>query len=210
METTSVASFRSGVSRSMASITSEEIIQEREKKQHFSDFLTMVMSISYGLFIIIISITCYASDLILFHSYEHHLTEIWNLLVSCVGIILLVWLIIDIHNYIRTINKMADSNFVFGEGFKLIEGSEGEFHIEIPMDQGKKKTVPEYYGFTTGRHAGSFFLKIGAALFCFGHLIHMGLNFVKTLMLVQDEETQTLCSTNVILAQASFIFLSDF
>ena len=29
------------------------------------------------------------------------------------------------------------------------------------------------------RHAGSFFLKIGAAIFCFGHIIHMTLNAVK-------------------------------
>ena len=198
METASVASFRS---KSGVSIKSEESILELEKKQHFSDFFTMVMSISYGLFLIIISITCYASDLVFFHAYQHHMTEIWNLLVSCVGILLLLWLIIDIHNYIRTINRMAESSSTFGAGFKLIEAPDGEFHIEIPMVQGQKKNIPEYYGFTTGRHAGSFFLKIGAALFCFGHLIHMGLNFVKTLVLVQNEDIQAVCSTNEILAQ---------
>ena len=160
----------------------------------------MVMSISYGLFIIIISITCYASDLILFHAYQHHMTEIWNLVVSCVGIILLLWLIIDIHNYIRTINKMADSNSTFGEGFKLIEGPDGEFHIEIPMLQGEKRNVPEYYGFTTGRHAGSFFLKIGAALFCFGHMIHMGLLIVKEVIISEEDSVEALCGTDVSIA----------
>ena len=35
------------------------------------------------------------------------------------------------------------------------------------------------------RHAGSFFLKIGAAFFCFGHIIHMTLNFVKHIYSMQ-------------------------
>ena len=35
------------------------------------------------------------------------------------------------------------------------------------------------------RHAGSFFLKIGAAIFCFGHIIHMTLNAVKHIYSMQ-------------------------
>ena len=33
--------------------------------------------------------------------------------------------------------------------------------------------------FSTGRHSGSFFLKIGAGIFCFGHMTHMGLNLAR-------------------------------
>ena len=42
------------------------------------------------------------------------------------------------------------------------------------------------------RHAGSFFLKIGAAVFCFGHIIHMTLNGVKHIysMQVASKENQ--------------------
>ena len=196
LETASVASFRSGTGQSVRSV---EIVQKKEKKQHFTDFLTMVMSISYGIAIIIISVSIYATDLIVYEAYKHSFTEIWNMILSCMGIVLLCWLIFDIFSYIRTINKMALSNS-FHKGFKLIEGSDGEFHIEIPMNQGKKKTVPEYYGFTTGRHAGSFFLKIGAALFCFGHMIHMGLLIVKEIIISEEDTLQSYCGTNASLA----------
>merc|ERR1712142_1024207 len=61
--------------------------------------------------------------------------------------------------------------------------------------KGKSKNVPEYYGFTMGRHSGSFFLKIGAALFCFGHLIHMGLTLVKHVyaMTGNDAKVEKFC-----------------
>ena len=51
-----------------------------------------------------------------------------------------------------------------------------------------------------GRHAGSFFLKIGAALFCFGHIIHMGLNIVKTFYMkseIEDEAVRKSCYSHV-------------
>ena len=178
MDSGSVASYRSAGATTHVSSTQEIIEQKLEKKQRFVDFLTMVLSISYGIFVVMISICAYCSDLLLANSYEYNNTEIWNLLLSCVGIILLVWLMVDIRGYIHTINKMGKGSS-FYDNLKLVEGLDGELHIELPMNQGKKKNVPEYYGFTTGRHSGSFFLKIGAALFCFGHLIHMGLNFVK-------------------------------
>ena len=38
------------------------------------------------------------------------------------------------------------------EGIKLVEGDDGELHIEVPMHQGEKRNVPEYYGFTSGRY----------------------------------------------------------
>ena len=89
--------------------------------------------------------------------------------------------------YIRDISKLGNSSS-FYDGLKLVEGPEGELHIELPAKKGKKKkNVPEYYAFTTGRHAGSFFLKIGASVFCFGHLIHMGLNFVKHIYAMTDD-----------------------
>ena len=187
------------VSRSVVSAASPNRGLKKEKVQHFIDFLSMVLSISYGIAIIIISISIYATDLIVYEAYKHNFTEIWNMFLSCAGVLLLCWLIFDIYSYIRTINRMACSNSLF-KGLKLIEGSDGEFHIEIPMLQGKKRTVPEYYGFTTGRHAGSFFLKIGAALFCFGHMIHMGLLIVKEVIISEEDSVEALCGTDVSIA----------
>ena len=50
--------------------------------------------------------------------------------------------------------------------------------ISIPISAAPKK-LPQYYGFTTGRHSGSMFLKIGAAVFCVIHIIHLFLIIVK-------------------------------
>ena len=50
--------------------------------------------------------------------------------------------------------------------------------ISIPISATPRK-LPQYYGFTTGRHSGSMFLKIGAAVFCVIHIIHIFLIIVK-------------------------------
>ena len=61
---------------------------------------------------------------------------------------------------------------------ELVEGEDGELLISIPLSAAPEK-LPQYYGFTTGRHSGSFFLKIGAAVFCVIHIIHLFLMIVK-------------------------------
>ena len=72
------------------------------------------------------------------------------------------------------INSFSDNH----SGMKLVEGADGDFIIEFPFESEKKK-IPEYYGFSSGRHSGSYFLKIGAGIFCFGHLTHMGLGLAR-------------------------------
>ena len=57
------------------------------------------------------------------------------------------------------------SSSSFFDNLRLVEGPDGELNFELPMTKGKKKNVPEYYAFATGRHACSFFLKIEAAFF---------------------------------------------
>ena len=183
MKQESVVSFRT--TNTQASNMEEEL--EILRKHRFFDFLTMVLSISYGILIVISSLGIYCSDLFFTNSYQYNNSEIWNLCLSSLGIILLLWLAIDIQMYIKTINKMGASSSFFDK-LKLVEGADGELCIELPLNKGRKKNVPEYYAFTTGRHAGSFFLKIGAAVFCFGHLIHMGLNFVKHIYSMTDDD----------------------
>ncbi len=61
---------------------------------------------------------------------------------------------------------------------ELVEDEDGELVISIPISAAPKK-LPQYYGFSTGRHSGSFFLKIGAAAFCTVHIIHLFLIIVK-------------------------------
>ena len=57
--------------------------------------------------------------------------------------------------------------------------------ISIPLAPEK---IPQYYGFSGGRHAGSNFLKVAAAFFCTGHVVHMCLIIAKNATLLSEEE----------------------
>ena len=37
---------------------------------------------------------------------------------------------------------------------QLVEGEDGQLHIELTLPNKKKKMLPEYYGFTSGRKSG--------------------------------------------------------
>ena len=178
METASMRSYRS-FPKNLNNDETEET--RKEKRQRFWDFFTMISSISYALFLIILGMFCYGMDLFL--QDHNHYSEKWNLFLCCFGIIWLLWLIFDINRYIRMINQHCSDDI---NGLKLVEGEDGEYQIEISMAKEKKK-IPKYYGFSTGRHSGSFFLKIGAGIFCFGHLIHMGLIFIRKIIVYSDK-----------------------
>ena len=77
------------------------------------------------------------SDLVFDKAYESNNSNIWNLWLSSVGIILLIWRIVNIDIYIRKINKIGKDDF------KLVEGPDGELNMEIPMTR-HRKNVPEY------------------------------------------------------------------
>ena len=69
---------------------------------------------------------------------------------------------------------------------ELVEGEDGELLRSIPVSAAPKK-LPQYYGFTTGRHSGSMFLKIGAAVFCVLHIIHLFLITVKEVLIATQK-----------------------
>ena len=76
--------------------------------------------------------------------------------------------------------------FIAGEplNIELIEGEDGELLISIPINEAPQK-IPQYYGFSKGRHSGSFFLKIGGAIFCAMHIIHLTLLIAKEVLICE-------------------------
>ena len=157
----------------------------------------MVTSIIYAILLITVGIVVYCGDLFFVDSYSTHYTEMYNIFLSSVGILWLLWFILDIQRYIRSLHTHCGGTGGMA-GMRLVEGEDGEFHIEIPM-LADKKTIPEYYGFSQGRESGSFFLKIGAAVFCFGHLTNILLNSYKQFhayIAPVTEEERTMCVGN--------------
>ena len=49
------------------------------------------------------------------------------------------------------------------------------------------KVFEKHYSFLTGRHSGSFFLKIGAAIFCMGKIIHNCIMLARNMMGYSDD-----------------------
>lgn len=111
-------------------------------------------------------------------------SDVFNVYCSMFGIVIISWLMFDIQKYLTWlrdshINGDEEGSF---SGLKLIESENGELIISMPLVTSKTKKLPQYYCFTTGRHAGSFFLKIGAAIFCIGHIIHNAVIFAKNII----------------------------
>jgi hypothetical protein len=146
-----------------------------------------------------IGVTVYSYDILIKEVQEVKTAASsgFNLFLCLVGIAWLCYLVIDIHRYIRDIEQHSRGSLDMGE-MKLVEGEDGELHIEMSLP-GEKKTVPEYYGFASGRHSGSFYLKIGAGVFCIGHVVHMGLNFVKEVIYATSDidRIKELCSSYI-------------
>ncbi|KAJ9596313.1 hypothetical protein L9F63_012646, partial [Diploptera punctata] len=97
------------------------------------------------------------------------------------GLIYLIFLYADIRQYFKKVDKKhaylngKDDNSMKDSGIAC-RTTEGNLHLSIPLPAKlAEDPLPHHYCFVTGRHSGSFYLKVGAAGFCFGHLIHSGL-----------------------------------
>jgi len=141
----------------------------------------MVGSIVYGISIFIIGIIVYMFDLFGKGSKRQlsYAGEGFNMYLCIVGIVWLAWLMYDINKYITMMNEYYQNGGEESSSFKLVENEDGELIISIPLVTSKCAKLPQYYCFSSGRHSGSFYLKIGAAIFCMGHVIHMGIVLAK-------------------------------
>ena len=173
----------------------------------------------YGIAVFVIGIIMYTFDLFgkTARRIGHHgeISEIWNLYLCTVGIIIISWLLYDITKYLQMMREFYDDTIANdNRSFRLVEGQDGELIISIPLVKSKSKKLPEYYCFSTGRHSGSFFLKIGAAVFCIGQIIHMLIAFAKQCILLYTPhpgDTTIACGNPLImvnsLMQAIYVFL---
>ena len=125
--------------------------------------------------------------------------ESFNVYLSVVGILIICVLMFDIHKYLNLIRQYYEQNQ--NGKFKLIEGEDGELIISVPMVE-EHLELPDYYLFTTGRHSGSFFLRIGAAIFCVGHIIHMLVIMVRLIQsyFLKEDHADLECTSPVHIA----------
>ena len=113
------------------SVCSQDKLREIKKagQQHFLDNISMVISISYGIFIVVCSLAAYTFDLTMYWSYITNVGEVWNLALCSVGIVLLLFLCVDIRRYVNLVLDMHEgSNSV--SGIKLMEGEDGDQQMQ--------------------------------------------------------------------------------
>ena len=117
-------------------------------------------------------------------------SDLYNLFLSIVGILIISWILYDIHSYLAWLRNYCKNDEI---QLKMVESDNGELIISVPLVKSQTKILPQYYCFLTGRHSGSFFLKIGAACFCIGHIIHNGVIFVRNVIGYIDDKGKYVC-----------------
>ena len=161
---------------------------QEEKRQKFWEFFILITSIIYGVALFMIGLVVYSTDLLFSGLYSgnkksiYNFSDGFNIYLCLVGTIFLSGLIFDIYQYINTIERLSQNQEVvtFVEDIdRRMSMQVRSLRAEMKQDKERRRNINEYYVFSTGRHSGSFFLKVGASIFCFGHLVRVMLEFSK-------------------------------
>ncbi|XP_046978888.1 proton channel OtopLc-like [Vanessa cardui] len=146
-----------------------------------SKYFTLILSCTYAVLLVTLGLIFYVSDIFI----DVPLSPIFSITLLSIGFIYQLFLIIDISRY-KT--KALKNERIKGLHSKRIQEffrkQEDEFGYNNPGDRTPQSTISQVippalliplkhdYCFSHGRHSGSFYLKLGAAGFALGHLIH--------------------------------------
>ena len=181
-------------SESMNSLGNDNQDKANIRKESFLDSFSNTMSILYALLLIVVGLVVYIFDLFGPKSKIENqpvgvLGEAFDLYICLVGIIIISFLIFDITKYLDIVKQYQNHEEA---PIRLIEDENGDLIISIPLNQEANQTkLPEYYLFSSKRHAGSFFFKIGATVFWLGHTIHMLIIFTREILYLQHSHNGT-------------------
>nr|CAD7257115.1 unnamed protein product [Timema shepardi] len=171
-----------------------------EKSQVFSGVLVYTMSLIYGILLVVLGLFLYLADV---STSFRGLAAIYNIYLVCVSFFYLIFLYTDISRYHQKLVTKEKYERRREEAEVECNGSTTEglqFSIHLPKKMKEPEYLPLHYNFNTGRHAGSFYLKLGAAVFCFGHLIHCIIVLVyHVTFFFWDDDQYTNCASVVTL-----------
>lgn len=140
-----------------------EPTSEEEKKAFTVETLTDNMSLIYAIFIVTLGMVIYLADT--FSGHDSAMAEIFNIFLIVVQFLWLGYAHIDVRHYLQTIMKAMeearDRNKDKSDQVVLEPTGDGQYQLRINLPE-PRKTIPQHYGFTSGRHGGSLYLKIGA------------------------------------------------
>ncbi|CAO1338469.1 unnamed protein product [Diamesa serratosioi] len=205
-------SIRSNV-RSHFHIESENIpppSTELEKSKMTRRYFATVFAISYAIFLVIFGAIVFVGNAVV---DQYPIPEIFCLYMLSVGFMYFIFLYIDIRHHIgkakHAVKEKERRLKLYEEQLTKVEDSYRSLQIQIPLPNFSMdpiKPISHEYCFATGRHGEFFYLKLGAAWFAFGLLIHSVLTLsYQIIYLTSDDPQATKCS-NVLLLVVDIIF----
>ncbi|XP_022241970.1 otopetrin-2-like isoform X1 [Limulus polyphemus] len=149
----------------------ENILSEEEMKEKFRESLSVLLSSIYCVFLVTLGAVLALTDQ---EHYRECLFQIFNTVIACLGLSWLVFFNVDLQRYKKSILSMIkQQEDIVQDTEQEINQSTSDICNQSYNTSDNNNTSS--YRFLMGRHSGSFYLKVGMAAFCFGHLIHEGL-----------------------------------
>ena len=125
------------------------------------DVVITTMCFIYVIFFTSLGFCFYAADArnVLYNKYNSNLSDYYNLVLGVFQMIWLIFIHVDIKRFMDYMNSILTSTLSSSkqEGYQMKD-------MTTNSENSAKEVMilPEHYGFTVGRHAGSKFLKIGS------------------------------------------------
>ncbi|CAH2091892.1 unnamed protein product [Euphydryas editha] len=145
-------------------------------------YFSLITSCMYAVLLVTLGVIFYLSDTFV----DVELSSIYSLVLLAIGLSYHLYLFIDIGRYKTVAQKNEKIKFIHNKKLQeFFAKQEEDFsNTNIPGDRTPQSVISQAlppavlmplrhdYCFSYGRHSGSFYLKLGAAGFAFGHLIH--------------------------------------
>ncbi|XP_064123051.1 proton channel OtopLc-like [Macrobrachium nipponense] len=202
-DTTNLPGIKSDLN--MTSTASEAVFCEtpmptppEERRKWLISTLSTNLSIIYILLLVIVGIVCYLIDM--FSGKHSSISEIFNIYLMTGQITFLAYIHISVRRYVKKISRLLKASN---------EGDRNEKGKDQKNDNDSCQDIHQDYGFTDNSHGGSLYLKIGATVFCMGHLIFSGLELASKLAfyLNHDEDYQLCTSlTDIVMSVMLLIY----
>ncbi|XP_059060162.1 proton channel OtopLc-like [Achroia grisella] len=168
-----------------------------DNKRQTKKYLTLMSSSMYAITLVTLGLIIYLGDIFV----EYSVSAIYSIVLCSIGILYHIYLIVDISRYKSAALKIQKIKTLHEEKMnQFFRSQEEDFNVESPGERTPElstkptnipapvlKPLKHDYCFSHGRHSGSFYLKLGAAGFALGHLIHSMLLFAVQISLLMDD-----------------------
>uniref|UniRef100_A0A1B0DEM1 Otopetrin n=1 Tax=Phlebotomus papatasi TaxID=29031 RepID=A0A1B0DEM1_PHLPP len=151
---------------------------ERDKSKMTRRYFATVFALCYAIFLVIFGMVVFIGDAV---KTQYPLGEAFGIYMLSVGFIYFISLYIDIRLHIKqakeTMKNRQKRQMLFEEHLAKLQNESGPLELTSNTanqiwDVEPVQPLSHKYCFQTGRHGELFYLKLGAAWFCFGLLIH--------------------------------------